>query len=404
MKKIATFAGSVALLVATVVPAIAAGNTCTNSTTGPYSTNTCAVTNTSNVTVNNVNDAQIKNDIRSYSNTGGNSASYNTLGGSITTGNATLNATVQNLANINTTTVKIGSAASTNAGENEITGPFSTNEAFITNAHNVDVYNSNTASVDNDVEVKASTGRNNADYNTGPASVQTGSARLNLAVGTHVNDSLTEVETGAGGTGGNSAYNSTTGPFSYNGAVLTNLNNAKVNNVNDLIVENDVEVKAKTGRNSASYNTLGGDIATGGAAAGVGVDTEGNINTTRIAMAMGSFGSEAGNSVTGPGEGSVNEAFVTNDQSVVVDNWNNKCESHNADRFGNWHWDWRLKKFVWDDCDPADLGVFNEIESISNAGGNDSDYNTGGGGVVAGWSELLEAVMTHLNDTLTVIQ
>lgn len=387
MKKLATIAGAAALLAATLVPAFAV-NSCSNSTTGPYSNNTCTVNNSSNVTVNNVNDAQIVNTVRSSSTTGNNSASYNTLGGSITTGNATLNASVGSVANVNTTNVTAGFGGGNNTGVNEITGPFSNNTAYLNNDYRVDVYNSNTATVNNSVNATADTGSNNADYNTGPAIVRTGNAGLGVGVSNHVNDSLTAVALTGGVSGNNTAGNSTTGPFSFNDATVNNAANVAVNNVNDLQIENAVDVAARTGRNSASYNTLGGDITTGNAGAGVGVNSEGNINTTTVAMAMGSFSNDASSSVTGPE--SINSAYINNEKNVIFDNWNNKCQSHNADdRF--------------DDCDVNDLGVFNTIDSVTDAGSNVSDNNTGGGSVMAGWASLFQEVLTHLNDNLNMI-
>ena len=173
------------------------------------------ILNSDNITVNNVNDAQIKNYIKAESETGGNSASYNTLGGNIVTGNASTNVTVSNVANVNTTNVTAAlAAAAQNSGSNTITGPFSNNTAYIANNFTADVWNSNTASVKNRVEAESETGENNADFNTGPASVITGNAWTGLLVNNHVNDNLTQIMGAAGGQGSNSAENSTTGPFS----------------------------------------------------------------------------------------------------------------------------------------------------------------------------------------------
>lgn len=389
MKKIATLAGSVALFAATLVPALAAGNNCANSTTGPLSTNYCTINNTSNVTVNNVNDAQIVNNVTAISNTGNNSASWNTLGGSITTGNATLNTTIANVANINTTNITGGPAAGNNTGLNEITGPSSDNQVFINNDRRVAVENSNTATVDNNVYANSDAGNNQANWNTGPASIRTGDTWLNVGVGTHVNDNLTMVSAGAGGTGGNSGINSTTGPWSTNYVTINNMSDARVNNVNDLIVGNFVRAVSNTGNNSASNNTLGGDIQTGNALGGVGLNTEGNFNTTSLALAMGAFANNGSTSVSGPG--SDNQIFLTNAQNVDVQNWNNKCRSHNADRLGE------------RGCDPRDLGVWNYNDDLANAGYNNADGNTAGGVVSAGWTSLYKSVLTHLNDTLTSI-
>ena len=395
MKKFATFAGAVALLAATLVPAFAAGSNCGNSTTGPGSNNTCTVNNVSSVTVNNVNDAQIINNVTSRALTGYNSANNNTLGGSVTSGNATLNSHVSTVANINTTNVSVGWAGSSNLGYNEITGPFSDNNAYVNNVQSVDLYNSNTGTVNNSVDSIADTGGNRADNNTGPGSVRSGSAMLGVVLGNHINDSLSAISMGAGGTGNNTAGNSTTGPFSLNDATVNNVTSAFINNVNDLRVENDIVTRALTGYNSANNNTLGGNVTSGDAQDVVGVDTEGNINTTQVAMAMGAFSNDASNGVTGPD--SENNTYINNVRSVVYDNWNNKCRSHNADdRFGN-----RTNNVT---CDPNDLGVFNTIDDVADSGGNRGDNNTGGSDVTAGWSSLFEEVLTHLNDVLNVIE
>lgn len=410
MKKFVTFVGAAALLAATLVPAFAAGSNCVNSTTGPGSNNTCTVNNASTVKVNNVNDAQIVNNVTSRALTGGNSASNNTLGGSVTTGNATLNSYVSSVANVNTTNVSVGWAGSSNMGYNEITGPFSDNNAYVNNAQLVDVYNSNTATVNNRVDSKADTGLNRADNNTGPGSVRSGSAMLGVVVGNHVNDSFTALSLSGGGTGNNTAGNSTTGPFSTNNGTVNNATTAFINNVNDLQVVNGVMTRALTGRNSASNNTLGGSVTSGDAQDAVGVDTEGNINTTQVAMAMGAFSNDASNGVTGPD--SNNYTYINNIRTVLYDNWNNKCRSHNAP-----YRDWKDNLGDRDDsfigigddddndkkCNVNDLGVFNIIDDMADTGNNHGDNNTGGSDVVAGWASLIEELVTHLNDNLNVI-
>ena len=370
MKKIAILAGSVALLVATVLPAVAANN-CTNSTTGPLATNYCTITNSSSVSVNNTNNANISNSVSTLSNSGGNSASYNTLGAAITTGNATLNATVSNLANVNTTTVNGGPAASSNSGVNEITGPNSDDRVTITNTQSVAVNNINNVDAVNRIAATSDSGNNVANYNTGPATIQTGSSRVGLALNNHFNDSATGISAGAGGTGSNSGLNSTTGPFSTDYVTITNTAAAAVNNVNNLGLDNTVDVLSRSGANSASYNTLGGDIGTGNATGTVGLDNEGNINTTTVQMAMGGFGDGCSQEITGPL--SDNRCELLDNFAVAVNNPNNS-------------------------------NVTNSDSDVVDSGNNASDYNTGGGSGVAGLTDLVKSILNHLNDSWTVIQ
>lgn len=75
----------------------------------------------------------------------------------------------------------------------------------------------------------------------------------------------------------------------------------------------------------------------------------------------------------------------------MVDNWNNKCQSHNAGRLGR------------TGCLPENLGVYNLDNDIVDAGNNDANNNTGGGDVMAGWASLLKNLMTHINDNLVVV-
>lgn len=402
MKKFATLAGSVALFVATIIPALAAGNNCTNGTTGPISNNTCTINNTSNVTVNNVNDAQIVNRVTAISNTGNNSASTNTLGGSVVTGNAGLNAMVSSVANINTTTIEGGPAGGNNTGTNNVTGPYSNNFIDINNSNRVHVNNDNTLSIYNKIDAEANTGDNNANTNTGPGTVHTGNSLLNLRVINYGNDSATAVSAGAGGTGGNTAYNSTTGPYSTDVVTINNAADATVNNVNDAQIANYIRALSNTGRNSASINTLGGDIWTGNATGNVTVDSQANINTTTVQMAMGGFNNTGGNGVTGPFANDF--STINNDQTIKVENWNNKCKSHNADRLDR-HYGFEVDGGVKNEkCNVEDLGVFNYDLDVANTGNNTSDTNTGPAFVDTGWTNLLKTITTRLNDTLTVIK
>lgn len=408
MKKYAILSGTAVLFAATLMPVFATtpsvGNSCVNTTTGPMSTNTCTIKNTSNVTVNNVNDAVVTNDVTAKANTGGNSASSNTLGGVIHTGSATLNTQVQTIANVNTTKISGGPSAGGNTSGNQITGPGSVNTTWTENTQDVNVLNSNTAEVNNEVDAKANTGYNDADMNTGPGVIDTGSAQVGLTVKNHVNDNLTEIEAGAGGRS-NTAMNDTTGPFSENSVALFNRSHIAVNNVNDMVVGNDVYAKANTGKNDANKNTLGGDIETDLAKVNLGVETQGNINTTKVEAALGGFTNSGINSITGPGmPGSQDPSiWIENNQNIVVDNWNNKCKSHNASRLGG----------LLDDifttnptvgCDPADIGVFNEVDAFTDTGKNDANTNTGEGSIVAGISDLLQSVKVHMNDVYTLIE
>lgn len=390
MKKLITVAGSAVLLIASLAPVLATGNNCSNGTTGPLSTDYCTINNTSNITVRNVNDADITNIVTVRSNTGNNSASTNTLGGSVITGNATLNATVNNVANVNTTTITGGPAASGNMGTNNVTGPLSDNRINLNNTNNSTVENNNTATVNNVVTAEANTGDNLANTNTGPGFIRTGQSWLGVSLINHLNDSATGISAGAGGAGGNVGSNSTTGPESADYVTINNTANVGVTNVSDMDALNIVTATSKTGFNSASVNTLGGDILTGRANANIGVGTEGNINTTTLDLAMGGFTNVGSQAVTGPL--SDNRETLLNNFSVTVDNINNKCKSQDANRLP--------------ECRKEDgaLGVTNIDTDITSTGDNVANTNTGSGDVTTGVTDLVKNIWSHINDTFTMIK
>ncbi|KKR31702.1 MAG: hypothetical protein UT63_C0063G0015 [Candidatus Gottesmanbacteria bacterium GW2011_GWC2_39_8] len=385
LNKIGAIVGTVAILAANIVsPVLAAGNNATNSTTGPLSSNYTDISNTSKVKVENVSDAHIKNDVTVVSNTGHNSASMNTLGGTVVSGNANVNATLNNTANVNTTSVTGGPQGSGVTAANLITGPLSDNRANVENKNKVEVENDNTLWLDNKVDALSDTGYNTADTNTGPGSVRSGNASTTLSVVNRGNDSATDVSGAAGGNGGNLSSNETTGPLSTNYSDILNSAEADIDNVSDARVKNNVLATGNSGHNSGSVNTLGGSVVSGNASTGVGLDTTANINTTSVAMAMGGFTNMGGNDVTGPD--SDNRNSITNKYEVEVENINNKCESRDCkDYDGPW-------------------GVFNQDVDTADTGYNVADTNTGMASAVSGLASVLKNIKVWMNDSLTVVK
>lgn len=178
-----------------------------NNITGPYSTNYNDIFNKKNVTVNNVSDAAVWNDVTAVSNSGANSASYTTLGGDIRTANATTNVVLDTTANINTVSVALGGGFG-QGDENSITGPYSDNRNTINNTDDIAVStrNNKCSSEDckdyegvkwgvwnRDVDI-ADTGNNVADYNTGPSLLDTGLAWVNKFIQTYMNDNFIKLQ------------------------------------------------------------------------------------------------------------------------------------------------------------------------------------------------------------------
>lgn len=395
MKKIllktTAIAAAVSMLASTIMPVLA--DSATNDTTGAGSTNTSDVVNTNNVAVTNVSDAYIHNEVKSTSNTGGNSASRNTLGGMVQTGDATTDVAVVNSANINTNMIDLGRGEGSNTAGNSITGAGSGNFANIANTNAVRVRNDNTAVLDNKVDAVSNTGNNMANENTdgGGGMVQSGDAQTVVSLANRANDSATSVS-GLANFGSNVVGNSITGADSTNRADIVNSNSVAVTNVSDAAVWNRVRARGNTGGNSASRNTLGGMVQSGDAGVDIEMLTDANINTTAIANAMSDFNGTSGNSITGAGSG--NFTTLANNNNFVVVNRNNKGSSEDAPDYECQDGDSKCR-FRW--------GVVNEDVDMANTGENMANGNTFSASIASGIASVGKYIRVCLNDTLTSI-
>jgi len=100
-------------------------------------------------------------------------------------------------------------------------------------------------------------------------------------------------------------------------------NQTFLNQDNNANIKNDVDAKAKTGNNDASYNT-GGDsiIVTGNATTNVGVQNKANANFATIGGGNGGAGGSSVR-VTGNGAFSDNNVNLDNASAIVLDQSNN---------------------------------------------------------------------------------
>lgn len=80
------------------------------------------------------------------------------------------------------------------------------------------------------------------------------------------------------------ASNSYTGPGSINVNAKVTVKLLSVTNTNFAFVTNDVVSVANTGGNSSDGNTIGGNVASGGASSATYIYNDVNHNVTRIRM------------------------------------------------------------------------------------------------------------------------
>lgn len=161
-------------------------------------------------------------------------------------------------------------------------GADSSNTTNVNVTKQIDIYQTNSANINNNASVNTNTGNNTTDKNTGgDTSITTGDATTNLAVSNTANKSIanlaccdgTTFETKVAGNGADT-----------NNKVNLNLNN--ITNITDtkyLNIKNNFNVGATTGDNKANENTNGNaSIVTGNALVNVTIGNTGNFNLITI--------------------------------------------------------------------------------------------------------------------------
>lgn len=134
---------------------------------GEGSTSDADVTVTSTTTVNQTNTADIQNNVDLTANTGDNSADNNTDGDTIiTTGDITQKVDVLNIANANGTSDGGSYTQETNVSISD-NGTGSTNNVSIDLTNDKNINQSNSAEVENNVDLDANTGGNSTSDNSG---------------------------------------------------------------------------------------------------------------------------------------------------------------------------------------------------------------------------------------------
>lgn len=247
-----------------------------------HNTTGVAVQNTTSVVQDNY--ANISNNVNASSSTGSNSANKNTNGEvSISTGDASTGVAVSNSANSNVANIE-GCCAVDASVEISGNGADSRNEAGLSLGTSTEVFQTNVAHIDNDIDADSDTGNNEADKNTGGnVEVTTGNADTTVLVDNVANSNLARVGGGNGEGGSVSLRIMGNGADSKNEIGLALERSLSLLQDNYANIENDVDADANTGENEASKST-GGDVMvdTGDASVGVGVDNMANFNVADL--------------------------------------------------------------------------------------------------------------------------
>lgn len=359
-----------------------------NSGTGSNSDNTVSIEDERRRTARVTNEAEIYNDVTAEAITGQNEASRNTGRGDVTTGDANVSVTTVNVAN---TTVIDGSlfiavvnifgdflgdvlyggqsllaaagagGSGGQGGQVEVNGENAETGAGSENTIDVDVSRRHETDVDNEARVTTAltatvdTGSNRASRNTLGGNIRTGDGVLALHSRAAANLVGVALEPALGLTV--AGLNDTTG-FDSRNSIRARLNDERV-----VRVDNDANVStlfgglANTGDNEANQNTIGGNIATGDAAADVGIHNL--LNRVVLALANGGFA--AGEAIV------LDATFLNRLTGALSENANEVAAAYD---------------FL---AGILNRGlVDNVIDLLLNTGGNAANENTEGGNIVSG--------------------
>ncbi len=180
IKKIFGLSVGVGLVLATVVPAIAAGNSCANQITGSSSTNNCLRQMVKTHTPSISNTGNLINNIFSNVRSGGNTSNSNTQNASVTS--AESNATVDSASSLNTGEVTLNQTDTTvdETGLNDTTGANSNNTVTLNTTKTATLSVSNDGLLQNNVTSNVTSGDNTANSNTIGGSINAGASRLSV--------------------------------------------------------------------------------------------------------------------------------------------------------------------------------------------------------------------------------
>ena len=225
-------------------------------------------------------------------------------------------------------------------------GSFSDNTVNLDVSSDTNVDQNNDADIRNNVDSYASTGGNSADFNTGgDVTIRTGDATNNTQIVNAANLNVATVENCNGCGTNTDVLISGNGAFSDNYARVDNDSDVDIDQDNDADIDNDVDAYAKTGDNSADFNT-GGDVTidTGNASTHVGILNVANAN---YAVVSGGNGNGSSIRILDNGAFSDNSVRLDNDSDVDIDQDN-------------------------------DADIDNDVDAYAKTGDNDAEFNTGG--------------------------
>jgi hypothetical protein len=279
--KIASVLASGAVVAQLLAAPVFAATTITVSGNGSDSNNKVNTDMTNTQTVVQNNNANINNNVSANASTGGNTANRNTGGNvAIDTGDASTKVKVENTVNKNVADLSCCLQQDTDilvSGN----GDKSKNKVDVDETTTTSVFQDNYANIKNKVDADATSGKNDANRNTGGnVSVTTGDADTVVKVKNQANVNAVRIGSVDGAQAGSVSLTVKGNGSDSKNKIDFDLNkNLTTTQDNVLNLVNWVDADATTGKNDANRNT-GGNVSvdTGDAATGVGIDNKANFN------------------------------------------------------------------------------------------------------------------------------
>lgn len=297
------------------------------------------------------------------------------------------------------------------------TGAGSTNSAYELLDHNLAVMNQNLAEMQNKINQLSSSGFNYANLNTLSGQVFTGDTQVKLNLLNKLNSNMTgtgafstfniydnylgdivfnfpssNLADGFSTASGTVSKNAVTGPNSTNIAAADSKFTVKEENGNDATINNDIDLAAITGGNTASFNTGNGSITTGNASAVANIVNLANTNLNVAEWLFGIvniFGTLTGNIIL-PDGSSVN--LGSSFSSVLSANQDTGAFSNNTANYTS------NETTTFTNNNNAD--VVTAVNTSANTGNNSASINTGGGSVTTGNTDVSVSNSTIANENI----
>ncbi len=314
--------GSIDPSLASTLAALFGPAALTNTNTGPNSTNTIGDSSTSNSFFSQFSKAVVQNNLNSSATTGDASVTGNTNAGDATTGPASVIANlfnllssawswangglgyfVQNLMGNQNGDITLVPTDATGGGgslggaatsaSNSGTGPNSTNTINDGSDGTTTVNNQSSGTINNNLNLLAQSGDASVAGNTNAGSATSGDATTDLNIMNMINSAIgagqsflgvlnifgnlngdilfpagfldSAVGSGATGSDGSTAANTTTGPNSTNTIGDTSQNTANLTNDSTGTINNNLQTAAQSGTADVTGNTTAGSATTGAA-------------------------------------------------------------------------------------------------------------------------------------------